>query len=234
MTTLDYCLRESRRARRVSLRVTPEHGLEIVVPSGFNPARLPSILEPKRAWIRAALERIAPVRELLGYGAAWRLPSEIHLAALGRTWQVIARASSAGVRLRARGDTLEVRGRVNDECACRAALARWLLRQAREHLLPRLRELSARTGLRYRRAGIRRQRTRWGSCSRHGTISLNARLLFLDPALVDYVLLHELCHLRELNHSRRFWALVAAHDAGFRAHDRALREGWKRVPRWAG
>jgi hypothetical protein len=57
--------------------------------------------------------------------------------------------------------------------------------------------------------------------------------LFLDPALVRYVMVHELCHLTEMNHSPRFWSLVQRHHADFRAHDRELRKGWKSVPRWA-
>jgi hypothetical protein len=230
-----YRLRESLRARRVLLRVTLEHGLEVVIPAGFDAARIPALLEQRREWIRAALGRIAAQRRQFGYDAAWSLPGEISLPALGRVWRVTAQASVArSVRVHAVGeDELLIVGCIDDERACRAALGRWLLRQAQDRLLPRLRALSIATDLSYRHAAIRRQRTRWGSCSRQRKISLNARLLFLDPALVDYVLLHELCHLKELNHSRRFWSLVATHAPDFRAHDRALRDGWKVVPRWA-
>lgn len=228
-----YRLRQSARARRVLLRVTAEHGLEVVVPDGFDAARLPSLLQQREAWIRAALARAEAQRKLLGYGVAWSPPREISLPAIGRTWQVTVRESAASVTVRTRGaNELLIHGRIGDEHACRAALARWLVRQAQKHLLSRLHELSADTQLSYRHATIRRQRTRWGSCSRDKRINLNARLLFLDPALVDYVLVHELCHLKEMNHSRRFWALVAEHSPDFRLHERALRESWKSVPRW--
>jgi predicted metal-dependent hydrolase len=93
--------------------------------------------------------------------------------------------------------------------------------------------LSGQLGLAFRRVGFKRQRTRWGSCSHRKSISLNAKLLFLDPVLVRYVMIHELCHLAEMNHSPRFWSLVRKHHADFRAHDRELRKGWKSVPRWA-
>jgi hypothetical protein len=162
------------------------------------------------------------------------VPRELTLPALQRSWRVIAQGSSAPVRVRAASpDELAITGRVDDEPACRAALARWLVRVAQDSLLARLHELSARLDMPYRRARIKRQRTRWGSCSRDQTINLNARLLFQPPEVMDYVLIHELCHLQELNHSRRFWSLVARHDPEYRAHDRALRDGWKRVPRWA-
>jgi predicted metal-dependent hydrolase len=231
----EYRLRESARARHVRLRVTPHGGLEVVVPRGYNPARIPGMLEQKQAWIRAALERTQAERRLHGPEPAWKLPDAIQLPALGRIWLVTAQETEvpwAAVREAGPGRLL-IHGRINDEQACRAALARWLVRQAHAHLAPRLAELGGQLGLTFRRVGFKRQRTRWGSCSHHKSISLNAKLLFLDPALVRYVMVHELCHLAEMNHSPRFWSLVQKHHADFRAHDRELRKGWKSVPRWA-
>src|SRR5262245_45438398 len=72
-------------------------------------------------------------------------------------------------------------------------------------------------GVRYERIAIRGQRTRWGSCSTRGTLSFNWRLALAPFSVLDYVVVHELCHLREPNHSRRFWALVAERRPGWRA-----------------
>ena len=232
----EYRLRESARARHVRLRVTPQHGLEVVVPRGYSPARVPGLLERKQGWIRAALGRAEVERQSRGFATAWKLPDTIELPALGQTWQVSAKETDAArtaVRETVPGRLL-IHGRIADEDACRAALTRWLARQADTHLPPRLGELSRQLGLRFRRVCIRRQRTRWGSCSHHKAISLNAKLLFLAPALVRYVMIHELCHLAEMNHSPRFWSLVRKHHAEFRTHDRELRKGWHGVPRWAG
>ena len=231
----EYRLRESKRARHVRLRVTPQSGLEVVVPKGYNPARVPGMLEKKQAWIRAALERVEVDRKMREPEAAWKLPDEIKLPALGQVWQVTAKegdASWAAVREIGPGQLL-VHGRISDEHTSRAALARWLARQAYAHLPPLLGELSKQLGLAFRHVYIKRQRTRWGSCSHHKAISLNAKLLFLAPALVRYVMIHELCHLAEMNHSQRFWSLVQKNHADFRAHDRELRQGWGSVPRWA-
>lgn len=232
----EYRLRESSRARHVRLRVTPEQGLEVVVPEGYNGAAdIPRLLEHKRRWIHAALERAQINRKFLDPEAAWRVPGQIALPALGKSWEVRTReTNAAGARLRAIGiDCLELSGRINDERACRATLGRWLVRQAREHLVPRLQVLGKQTGLRHRHVYLRRQKTRWASCSRHKAISLNVKLLFLTPELVEYVLLHELCHTVELNHSIRFWALVQRHCPGYRQRDAMLREMGQWVPRWA-
>jgi predicted metal-dependent hydrolase len=232
----EYRLRESARARHVRLRVTPQNGLEVVVPRGYSPAWVPGLLERKQGWIRAALERAEAERQSRGFSSAWKLPDTIELPALGQVWQVSAKETEAAwtaVRETGPGRLL-VHGRITDESACRAALTRWLARQADTHLPPRLDELSQQLGLAFRHVYIKCQRTRWGSCSHHKAISLNAKLLFLAPALVRYVMIHELCHLAEMNHSSRFWSLVRKHHAEFRAHDRELRKGWHCVPRWAG
>ena len=73
----------------------------------------------------------------------------------------------------------------------------------------RLQHFSKQYGFSYHKLSIRNQKSRWGSCSRKGDISLNYRIIFLPERLADYIIVHELCHTREMNHSKRFWALVA-------------------------
>lgn len=91
----------------------------------------------------------------------------------------------------------------------RPLLESWYRRQAWVHLPPRLQQLARTLDVRPAKLTIRSQKTRWGSCSSFGTISLNWRLMLLPAALVDYVLAHELCHLRYLDHSPSFWRLVS-------------------------
>ena len=231
-----YRLRESTRARCVGLRVTLEHGLEVVLPRGCDSSLVPDLLRRKQQWIRAALERRVAHLKTFGPPQPWRLPAQIELPAIGRVWRVeAAETASRRVTVREAGaDCLRIVGHIGSEKACRAALARWLMAQAHEHLPPRLRAASEWTGLHCQRVSIRRQRSRWGSCSRRKTVSLNAKLLFLSPALADYILVHELCHLAEMNHSRRFWTLVAKHCPDYRHANRQLRDMWKHLPRWAG
>jgi predicted metal-dependent hydrolase len=129
---------------------------------------------------------------------------------------------------------LALSGQVGNTTACRQALRRWLVRAGQAHLVPRLAELSQASGLSFAGTTVRLARSRWGSCSRTGVIALNARLLLLASPLVDYVLVHELCHTRELNHSPAFWILVAQHCPEYRRHRIALRAAGKHLPAWAG
>lgn len=230
----DYRIREHHRARYVRLRVSVERGLEVIVPRGFDVHRVPRLLQEKEAWIRAALARAEADRRALDPAPVWRVPREITFTALARCWQIDAQhRASDRVLLRESGARLLLRGAIDDERASRTALTRWLARQAYAALAPQLTQLAGELGFEYRRFYIKRQRSRWGSCSSRQAITLNAKLLFLPPPLVRAVMVHELCHLHEMNHSARFWSLVARHDPDFRAHDRALRDAWRNVPRWA-
>lgn len=163
------------------------------------------------------------------------LPSSIHLPALGEEWVVRYNpTSSAKVQARVNGDgSLVVSGNMSDKGAVAKALRRWLAREAKSSLLPWLFELGYTAGLRFRKVIIRGQRSRWGSYSTTGTISLNYRLLFLEPDLVRYVLHHELCHTIHPNHSRSFWTTLEKLEPGCRDLSRKVKKGMDLVPEWA-
>ena len=103
-------------------------------------------------------------------------------------------------------------------------VARESLARAKRELPPRLLELAANLGLRVSKISVRNQRGRWGSCSPAGHICLNWRLVNMPPAVRDYVLIHELMHLRRLDHSKKFWALVAQACPAYQDSRRWLRE----------
>ena len=167
------------------------------------------------------------------------LPERLELRCLGAEWRVEYSSVFAQVEGQARTVAREkperlllVAGDVRDTVACRAALRRWLRRKARSTVVPRLAVLAYERGFSTGPVSVRAQRTRWASCSRQGAISLNVRLLFLPPELVDYVLLHELCHTVRMDHSAAFWALLRKHDPECLAKRRLLRDAHLFVPGW--
>ena len=232
---LDYRVRVSPRGKNIRLRVTRQRGLEVIVPRGYDLDKVPGLLERKRKWVKAALDKAETLRKFFEPKPKWRLPIQIRLWALGTVWHITSRETDVSwVAVRDLGkDRLLIFGNIGNEQKCRAALMRWLMRQTRDHLIPRLQTISAKTRLRVMRVFVKRQKTRWASCSRHKTISLNVKLLFLPPSLVDYVMIHELCHVAVMNHSKEFWGLVRQHCPDFRKRDERLRDMWKVVPRWA-
>ena len=236
-----YTVRESLRARCIRLIVTPQRGLEVVVPRGCSRSRIPPILAKKQQWIRSALERVEAYRVRFPPAPVWQVPERIAFPAIQRSWQIEMHPEEISrVTVREHGEgLLQLRGNVGpaiagQAIACRAALHRWWLCQGRKHLVPLLQEISRETGWSFERATVRRQRTRWGSCSRHKSVSLNAKLLFLAPPLVRYVMIHELCHTQEMNHAPRFWRLVQTECPDFRVLNKTLRQAWNTVPSWAG
>ncbi len=231
---LPYRITVSPRGRCVRLRLNARNGLIVVVPRGFDRAGLDAIVRGKRDWVAHHLKRFEEARPLPVDPASLAPPRSIDLPALGESWQIAYR-QTPGKTVSVRTDPpgrLLVAGAIADEAACRAALLRWLARRGRATLAPWLARLAEETGLRFSETRIKGQRTRWGSCTAKGVISLNHKLLFLPPEWVRYVLIHELCHTRELNHSERFWRLVHRWEpdaAEIRGH---LREAWQWLPAW--
>ena len=105
-----------------------------------------------------------------------------------------------------------------------------LYRQAAEEYFPqRVEYLLPYTGGRYTRITIRAQRTRWGSCTSEGALSFNWRLILAPPRVLDYVVVHELCHLTHMNHSKDFWNAVARVMPDYREQEKWLKENGRRL-----
>jgi len=229
-TEAGWRVRRSRRARRLGVRIFRDGSVEIVAPLGVSPRQVSGFVERHRAWIDRHRQR-APRVELAFP------PTHIELPALGESWQCEWRSELPAGERRVQelageqGGVLQLCG-ASDDGALRAALLDWLCERARSALTPMLATLAANLGVEYRRVQIRRQRTRWGSCSAQGTISLNCCLLFHRPAVVRYLLAHELAHRTHMNHGKRFWTLVERYEPDWRNSDRELTRGWNQVPGW--
>ncbi|TLM70032.1 MAG: M48 family metallopeptidase, partial [Actinobacteria bacterium] len=163
-------------------------------------------------------------------------PDTVTFAATGEAWGVDYRhAPGRGVRVREdpAAGTLVAAGDVADADACLRALRRWLDRAAAERLGAVLAEESARLALPYVSARFRRMRTRWGTCSRAGAITLNPLLLFRTPERARCTVVHELVHTLRHDHSPHFRAELERRFPGAAAVERAGRHDMREVPPWA-
>ena len=232
---MDYRVRISPRSRRVRLNLPARDGLTVVIPRGFDARRIPAIVEARKGWVEKHLRRFSEEARFVAESPPDILPETIDLPAFGEIWQVAYRSTGArhAVEVETFGPAeLVVSGAVDDAAACRSVLKRWLRRRAAEMLAPLLARLAKENGFQYNRMTIRSQKTRWGSCSVRKTISLNCHLLLLPADIVRYVLLHELCHTVYMNHSEKFWSLLARFEPDSKAMRRRMRAGWKDLPAW--
>lgn len=111
-----------------------------------------------------------------------------------------------------------------EQTSVKRALETLYRRKARERFEARAAHYAAEMGVEYEQIEVRNQRTKWGSCSTTGTLGLNWRLMMAPPKVVDYIVIHELAHLRESNHNDVFWSLVADHDPNYETHAEWLEE----------
>jgi predicted metal-dependent hydrolase len=207
------------------------------VPSRTSAVTVERFVERHRTWI----ERKCEEARSRAIPAAPFPPRDIDFAACDERWQLHVSGRGQRVRLNPLGSGLQhplgsgllaLDGDISDARAVRHVLRRWLTQRATEYLGPLLEQCAQELGFDFERVLVRRQRSRWGSCSTRGTISLNCCLMFQRPQVVRYLMIHELSHTVQMNHSRRFWQTVSRHCPDYRRLDRELLDGWRRVPSW--
>lgn len=194
LAEIPYTVRRSSRARRVRVNVHAHAGVEVVLPARSPERAAAAAVSELRPWIEARLAELSRARDVVARRAGT-------LPYLDRTLTLIPEAGRSRAHLRG-GELLVPAG------DARPAIERFYRRAAREEIAPRLDRAAARAGLAYSGLDIRAQRTRWASCSARGRMSFNWRLLLAPERVLEYVVWHEVCHLRVPDHSPRFWALV--------------------------
>ncbi len=185
------------RARRYVLRLRPDGSARVTVPRGGSVAEAQRFAERNQPWLARQIQRQDARPKI---STEWRVGTEIFF----RGTLVKIDPGSNGVICFA-GENIKV---ANLGADLRPAVERHFRRLAAKELPPKILEFAARHELTVRLVSVRNQKSRWGSCSRRGTISLNWRLIQTPEFVRDYILLHELMHLRQMNHSPRYWREV--------------------------
>jgi predicted metal-dependent hydrolase len=215
-----------RRARRRSIGlVIDDDGLRVAAP-GYTPlAEVEAFIREKALWVLRKLSewRTAPKAPVVNWSdgsAILLLGEQVTLELLPGRRDIRLEAGRLGIGLAPRGEPA---------CVRRRGIA-WLKEQARALFTERLRLYAARLGVPAPRLALSSARTRWGICREDGQVRLNWRLIHLPLRLVDYVVAHELAHLREMNHSARFWEVVGGLYPDYPAARRELRNCSHRLP----
>ena len=207
--TIPVLVKRSARARRMRLTLSREGELTATLPYGTRQSEMDSFIRSCLPWIERTLLKLSlqnrrRVQRPPAYPAEFVLPAVSQTLPVRYEWKNVCWTGAKEA-----DRTIQVTGEVLDPGQVHESLVRVLIRKAENLLAPMILELAEQYGFQVGKISFRFQRGRWGSCSRARDISLNAQLLFRLPEEVRYVMIHELCHTREMNHSARFWQEVA-------------------------
>lgn len=196
-------LHTRRGARNVTMRVKPD-GLYLTVPPRSQLKRILEVLQPFRERLLEQFNRVAPKQIDLDF----RIHADCFRLKLvsSRLKHFTVRNENGEMVIYCPEDTDFRREEVQK--LIRSAIVRAMKKAAEAYLPPLLEAWAERFGLAYRKVRITGARSRWGSCSAARSISLSCYLMLLPARLMDYVMLHELAHTREMNHGPRFWELL--------------------------
>lgn len=206
-----YNLRISKRARKIQIQINQEGIIQLVLPYRFRKFDHQTFIRSKSDWIKKYLT--VNRKDCFFY-----LGEKINVVP---NYDLFTNTAECSIIK----NTLTIKLPAEDQRSLKLIYTNWLYQRAVNYLPARIHELAELYELIPQRVTIRKQKTRWGSCSQSGTISLNYKLLILKKELIDYILIHELCHLKEFNHSIKFWKLVE----GILPHYRELRKELKQI-----
>jgi predicted metal-dependent hydrolase len=211
------------RRRTVSLEINQDGVLTVRAPYGLDRTTIDDILKRHQLWIRKKRQEVQRRQEL---SRPKKFEDEEKFLWLGKEYplRIVARARPSLVFT---GERFELAA--SSILSARQLFEAWFKERARFYLSSRLKEMARKTGFKYQKFRLSSARTRWGSCSAKGTISLVWRLMMAPPEIIDYLIIHELAHTKEKNHSRAFWRLVEEFVPDYRERRRWLRKNGFRL-----
>jgi len=222
-------LRQSNKAKRLIFKPSVRNGFEIILPRYYDDKWVLEVIAKSKPKIKKRLAEIEEARRELR-------PTSIVLPVTGNSWEVIyvgVGDKDPGMVTESSG-TLEVPEKEADVFGVPILLQKWLHDKALAYLPGRLSDVAARLKLSYNKVRIKRQKTRWGSCSIKRNINLNRNLMLMPYEVVDYVLHHELTHLRILNHAPKFWKELEISFPGYKKSLKEMKHFERNnIPEWA-
>lgn len=204
-----FKVKKSKKAKYVSLRVSPFDGLEVVVPFFLKDFNVEKLLYSKRVWIKQKLLIVQNLKtKRLLFGNKILLEEQFNLF------------DNFSVLLN--NDKLIISKPLSYNRNVDEIYERWLFEQAENYIPKRVNYIAKQFNFEFNKIKIKNQKTRWGSCSSKKNLSFNYRLISFDKKVIDYVIIHELCHLKEMNHSKDFWKLVEDCMPDYKLHRKMI------------
>lgn len=187
-------LRKSKKAKRLQLKVYRNGEVNVVIPLrySFNEAKI--FLEGQINWIEKKLSKLAFYTDKFRY--------------LGYETKLSIITDKTDKRFVISHNDIDLISRVVDNQTPEQLFESWLFEEAKRYIPLRTQYLAELYGFKFNKVSVKKLKSRWGSCSSKNNLSFNYKLMHFNTKVIDYVIVHELCHLKEMNHSKKFWALV--------------------------
>lgn len=213
-----YRIINSKRAKYVRIKLSNTGELSVVLPRRALVSFAHDFVRSKAEWVEKNLDKIIITSQN-------DFPDVIQLQLLNEMWKVeyVPLPVKSITFVENLNFELQIRGSIEDKQLIKKAINKWCQKKAKNIFVIMLNKFAKEYGFHYNRLSIRSQKTRWGSCSNNKNISLNSKLLLMPEEIVRYVIIHELCHTIEMNHSHKFWALVRECDPNYQKHRKELK-----------
>lgn len=230
--TVTYCKRRS-----IGIKVTQNGSIEIRAPYGTPDSLIRKVLVDKKDWINRTVTRVLDNKETNAapsdrYFDGALFPLHGGAAELMLKEDPEAQGISVALHPDYRQNILLIRGRDLNADRVREALSMWGRKYAATYLDARAHSFAEKLQVDYHRISIRDMKSRWGSCSKDGNISLHWKLILLPERLSDYVVVHELCHRLQMNHQKEFWATVGSLLPDYKQRRAELKEHEQQILNW--
>ncbi|MCF6188843.1 MAG: M48 family metallopeptidase [Cocleimonas sp.] len=215
-----YKLVKSKRAKYVRIKVSTSGEVSVVLPQGIAAKHAHGFIQKKSEWIAKTIKAM-PEEENNSF------PETLDLKLLDELWSINYKHTPPllhDIKLKQiSSNTLDIRVATDGWADIKKLLNKWLRLKAKKVFPEMLESLAEEHGFHFNKISIRSQKTRWGSCASNKNISLNSKLLLMPENVVKYVMIHELCHTIEMNHSTKFWDLVEDCDPQYRDNRKQLK-----------
>lgn len=209
-TEIPYSIRFSKRARRLSIRVTPEL-VEAIAPIGYPGVKIDKFVSKKREWIYRKVEDMAELEEKNLFSWPERFITGAKIPFYGRNMRLrVVIEDINGVTVSYRHGFHVIKPSKAPESDVRAALEKWLTFRLKDDVRALISRYAPILNVAPGPVAVSALKTRWGSCGKNGSIRINWLLVMAPRPVLEYVVVHELCHLKHRNHSGEFWSLLSS------------------------
>jgi predicted metal-dependent hydrolase len=216
---IEYIVQTHPRAKNLKIKITADGKVVVVKPKhGWFFKSVDQFVEEHQDWIQKNLDKMKQQRQLLAH----KPENELLIFGKKYTKRVdydLQAKAKIGVHLS--GETVFINPVSNTKTSVDTTLQNFLKNTAEKYIVPRTHQLGKKMSISFGNITLRSQKTRWGSCSSEGNLNFNWRLVHSPPPVIDYVIIHELAHRKEMNHSARFWEVVRKYDPEYLKH-----QGW--------